>query len=192
MKAVHGKGEINECQAAKNYLHVVPTDCARRLHWAQQLCLGPLAFSTLRKPRKRTCRTNTNLALKRLLKVVEQIQIQALEQPLKMTDAIKISVSARPKHFGYNNHARSKDLGFGVATRPKTIGSLVVARLKALGFAVNCQTRVAFGKHDFIGGEGKEGGKEKPRSELLYGPPRHMHLATVSGVTRRIKSHPIR
>uniref|UniRef100_A0A6M2ECY5 Uncharacterized protein n=1 Tax=Populus davidiana TaxID=266767 RepID=A0A6M2ECY5_9ROSI len=61
MKAVHGKGEINECQAAKNYLHVVPTDCARRLHWAQQLCLGPLAFSTLRKPRKRTCRTNTNL-----------------------------------------------------------------------------------------------------------------------------------
>lgn len=53
--------EINECQAAKNYLYVVPTDCARRLHWAQQLCLGPLAFSTPRKPRKCTCQTNTNL-----------------------------------------------------------------------------------------------------------------------------------
>ncbi|KAL9355760.1 hypothetical protein Peur_053730 [Populus x canadensis] len=74
MKAVRGKGEINECQAAKKLSSCCPNRLCKKTtlgakgetqkdvcDMAQQLCLGPLAFSTLRKPRKHTCRTNTNL-----------------------------------------------------------------------------------------------------------------------------------
>ena len=74
MKTLHEKGAINDSPAAKNLSPCRPNRLCKKTtpitkvetqknvsDMAQQLSLGPLAVSTLRKPRKRMCRTNTNL-----------------------------------------------------------------------------------------------------------------------------------
>ncbi|KAB5533671.1 hypothetical protein DKX38_016757 [Salix brachista] len=74
MKTLHEKGAINDSPTAKNLASCRPNRLCKKTppstkgetqkdvsDMAQQLSLGPLAVSTLRKPRKRTCRTYTKL-----------------------------------------------------------------------------------------------------------------------------------
>ncbi|KAJ6725161.1 hypothetical protein OIU85_023019 [Salix viminalis] len=74
MKTLHEKGAINGSPTAKKLASCRPNRVRKKTppttkgetqkdvsDMAQQLSLGPLAVSTLRKPRKRTCRTNTKL-----------------------------------------------------------------------------------------------------------------------------------
>ncbi|KAF9672065.1 hypothetical protein SADUNF_Sadunf11G0001800 [Salix dunnii] len=74
MKTLHEKGVINDSPTAKNLASCRPNRLCKKTppstkgetqkdvsDMAHQLSLGPLAVSTLRKPRKRTRRTNTKL-----------------------------------------------------------------------------------------------------------------------------------
>ncbi|CAK7351223.1 unnamed protein product [Dovyalis caffra] len=102
MKVMHEKGVISECPAAKNLSSCRPSRLCKKTtpstkvetqkdvsDIAQQLSLGPLAVSTLRKPRKRSCRTNTNLGTRIAAENSGTNAIRALEQQPKMADTIK-------------------------------------------------------------------------------------------------------